>query len=209
MNYGNIKFHDIADGPGVRTSLFVSGCTHRCRGCFQPETWDFGYGKPYDANTESIILDSMSDGFVSGLTVLGGEPFEPSNQESLLNLYKRMRTDYPEKTIWCYTGYTWEELTGDGLCRCRETDEILSLIDVLVDGPFVESKKDLTLLFRGSSNQRIIDVPESLAAGEIVLWTATATARGYLDGNRPYRCPGSSIYRISTIGYQLRQRKKV
>lgn len=183
MNYGNVKYHDIADGPGVRTSLFVSGCTHHCRGCFQPETWDFGFGSPYTQETEDAVVGSMSDLYVAGLTVLGGEPFEPSNQRVLLELYRRMRREHPEKTIWCYSGYTWEELTGDGRCRCESTDEILSLIDVLVDGPFVESRKNLTLLFRGSENQRIIDVQASLKAGTPVLWTPTATARGY--GGKP------------------------
>lgn len=162
MHYGNIKTLDIADGEGIRTSLFVSGCTHRCRGCFQPETWDFGYGEEYTPETESAIIESLKPPYVDGLSVLGGEPFEPENQRVLVGLLGKVREAYPEKNVWVYSGYTWEELTSESRARCEVTDEMLSLIDVLVDGEFVESLRDMRLRFRGSSNQRIIDVKESL-----------------------------------------------
>ncbi|MBO5975903.1 MAG: anaerobic ribonucleoside-triphosphate reductase activating protein, partial [Oscillospiraceae bacterium] len=157
MNYGNIKFFDIADGPGVRTTLFVSGCSHHCPGCFQPETWDFDFGKPYTAETEEEIIASLAPDYVDGLTLLGGEPMEKVNQRALLPLVKKVRETYPNKDIWCYTGYTLEtDLLAPSRARCEVTDELLSLIDVLVDGEFVEAQRDLTLLFRGSRNQRLI-----------------------------------------------------
>lgn len=173
MNYGNIKPRDIADGIGVRVTLFVSGCTHHCKNCFQPETWDFSYGTPFTAQTEAELLEELSHSFIHGLTLLGGEPFEPDNQRALLPFLRRVRAELPGKTIWAYSGYTWEELTGavPSRCRCERTDEMLSLLDVLVDGEFVEELKDITLRFRGSSNQRLIDVPASLQSGEAVLWT--------------------------------------
>lgn len=170
MNYGNIKTCDVSNGIGVRTSLFVSGCTHHCKGCFNAETWDFSYGQPFTAETEALLLAELGKSYVSGLSVLGGEPFEPDNQRALLPFLRRVRESFPGKTIWVYSGYTWEELTGGSRARCEATEEMLSLIDVLVDGEFVEARKDISLRFRGSGNQRIINVPHSLAAGVIVLW---------------------------------------
>ena len=171
MNYGNIKFYDIADGPGVRTTLFVSGCSHHCPGCFQPETWDFDFGEEFTAETEQKIIDSLAPDYVDGLTLLGGEPMEKSNQRALLPLVRRVRESYPGKDIWCYTGYTLErDLLSPSRARCEVTDELLSLIDVLVDGEFIEAERDLTLLFRGSRNQRLIDLPATLEKGEVVLW---------------------------------------
>ena len=168
MNYANIKKRDIANGTGVRVTLFVSGCTHHCKGCFQPETWDFAYGQPFTRDTEDELLEALAPSFINGLTLLGGEPFEPDNQQALLPFLRRVRAAYPDKTIWAFSGYTWEELTGDSRARCACTDELLSLVDVLVDGEFVEALKDISLHFRGSSNQRVIDVPATRAGGTIV-----------------------------------------
>ena len=168
MNYGNIKKRDIANGTGVRVTRFVSGCTHHCKGCFQPETWDFAYGQSFTRDTEDELLEALAPSFINGLTLLGGEPFEPDNQQALLPFLRRVRTAYPDKTIWAFSGYTWEELTGDSRARCACTDELLSLVDVLVDGEFVEAFKDISLHFRGSSNQRVIDVPATRAGGTIV-----------------------------------------
>ena len=171
MNYGNIKFFDIADGPGVRTSLFVSGCSHHCPGCFQPETWDFAFGEEFTPEVEDKIIASLAPDYVDGLTLLGGEPMEKVNQRALLPFVKRLKEAYPHKNIWCYTGYTLEsDLLSESRARCEVTDELLSLIDVLVDGEFVEALRDLTLRFRGSRNQRLIDLPATLAKGETVLW---------------------------------------
>lgn len=171
MHYGEIKKCDIANGEGVRVSLFVSGCTHHCPGCFNQDTWDFGYGRAYTDETEQEILDALSPSYISGLTLLGGEPFEPANQEVLVRLLRKVRIRYPQKTIWCYTGYLFDrELRGESRARCAHTDEMLSMLDVLVDGRFVEAKKDIRLVFRGSSNQRIIDVKKSLETGEVVPW---------------------------------------
>ena len=170
MNYATIKFCDIANGIGIRTVLFVSGCTHHCKGCFQPETWDFSYGQPYTEVTEQQILDSLSPSYIHGLTLLGGEPMEPDNQRALLPLLRRLKTEYPRKTVWCYSGYTYEELTGVSRARCEVTDEMLSLIDVLVDGEFVLEKKNISLRFRGSENQRLIDLPRTREQGRVVLW---------------------------------------
>ena len=202
MYYGEIKKTDIADGPGVRVSLFVSGCTHHCEGCFQPETWNFGFGREYTAETEAEILEALAPDYITGLTVLGGEPMEPENQRALLPLYRAVRERLPEKTIWVYSGYTLDREilsdlpagavipsadpvdAGEGAgasdkpqvpfrsAHCEVTDEILSLIDVLVDGKFVLAKKDLSLRFRGSRNQRLIDVKRSLAEKNVVLWDA-------------------------------------
>ena len=170
MNYCNIKNCDIADGPGVRVTLFVSGCTNHCKGCFQPETWDFNYGEPFTRETEDKLIAMLEPHYIAGLTLLGGDPFEPSNQRALLPFVKRVRETCPGKTIWAYSGFTYEELRTDGSHpRCEVTDELLGLIDVLVDGRFVEEKKDLRLRFRGSSNQRIIDVRRTLASGGVVL----------------------------------------
>lgn len=170
MNYGTIKKYDIANGEGVRVSLFVSGCTHHCKNCFNEEAWDFGYGKPFTADTEQEIMDALSADYINGLTLLGGEPFEPENQKVLLPFLRRVRERFPEKDIWCYTGYSLErELLADSRARCEYTDEMLSFIDVLVDGRFVEELKDISLPFRGSSNQRIIDLKATLESGCAVL----------------------------------------
>ena len=172
MNYCNIKYCDIANGEGVRTTLFVSGCTNHCEECFQPETWNFDYGEPFTEAVEGKILDSLKPFYVNGLTLLGGEPFEPSNQRALIPFLKRVREAYPDKNIGCFTGFTLDgELWRDGSHpRCEVTDEMLALIDVLVDGRFVRALKDISLKFRGSSNQRIIDVKKTLEKGEIVLY---------------------------------------
>ena len=168
MNYGTIKNCDIANGVGVRVTLFVSGCRNHCPGCFQPETWNFAYGQPFTGETEEELLRLLKPGYINGLTLLGGDPFEPENQCALLPFLRKVRTAYPEKDVWAYTGYTWEQLTS-GVHRVRlpETVEMLNLIDILVDGPFVQEKKNIRLHFRGSENQRIIDVKRSLASGNI------------------------------------------
>jgi anaerobic ribonucleoside-triphosphate reductase activating protein len=170
MNYGEIKKTDIADGIGVRVSLFVSGCTHHCKNCFNESTWDFNYGEPYTRETEKEILAALKPTYITGLTLLGGEPFEPSNQRELIKLLKKVRDEMPDKTVWCYSGYTYEELTGKSRVVCEYTDEMLSMINVLVDGEFVEEKKDIRLKFCGSSNQRIIDIEKTRKSGNIVLW---------------------------------------
>ena len=159
MNYGAIKDYDIANGPGVRVSLFVSGCRHHCKGCFNPETWSFQYGEPFTEETEARILEALSPSYIQGFTLLGGEPFEPENQQVLVGLLQKIRATYPTKDIWCYTGYLYDtDLPEGGKVHTDVTDEMLSYIDVLVDGEFVEAQKDITLVFRGSSNQRIWDV---------------------------------------------------
>ncbi len=171
MHYGEIKKCDIANGEGVRVSLFVSGCTHRCPGGFNQDTWDFVYGKEYTEETEQEILNALSPGYINGLSLLGGEPFEPQNQEVLVKLLRKVRERYPEKNVWCYSGYLFDrELLSESRARCGYTDEMLSMIDILVDGRFVEKLKDIRLVFRGSSNQRLIDVKKSLETGDIVLW---------------------------------------
>lgn len=168
MYYGEIKNKDIANGEGVRVTLFVSGCTNHCENCFQPQTWDFEYGKPFTKETEDYILSLLEPGYISGLTLLGGEPFEPANQRTLVPFLRRVRAERPEKNIWGWSGFTWEELHTEGSYpRCEVTDEMLSLLDVLVDGRFVEKLKDVTLRFRGSSNQRLIDLNATRAAGEL------------------------------------------
>lgn len=171
MHYGEIKNCDIANGPGVRISLFVSGCTNHCKNCFQPQTWDFKYGNPFTKETESKILDMLTPSYINGLTVLGGEPFEPSNQRVLYPFLKRVAEQYPQKNIWMFSGFTFEELRRNGSHpRCEVTDDILSLIDVLVDGRYDEALKNLSLKFRGSSNQRLIDIKATLSENKIVLW---------------------------------------
>ncbi len=172
MHYGEIKKCDVANGPGVRVTLFVSGCTNRCEGCFQPQTWDFCFGKPFTRETEDMLLEWLSPAYVAGLTLLGGEPFEPENQRALLPFVRRVKAAYPGKTIWAFSGFYLEnELLKDGSHpRCEATDELLSLIDVLVEGRFVLAQKDISLKFRGSRNQRIVDMNKSREAGEIVLW---------------------------------------
>ena len=171
MNYATIKKYDVANGVGVRVSLFVSGCTHRCKGCFNAEAWDFSYGSPYTEETEEEMLEAIGKSFIAGLSLLGGEPFEPCNQRALLPLLRKFKERYPDKTAWCYSGYMYDtDLQSGGRAHCEATDEMLSLLDVLVDGEFIEAQKDLKLRFRGSANQRIIDVPRSLAQGKVVLW---------------------------------------
>lgn len=170
MNYGEIKNYDIANGEGVRVSLFVSGCTHHCKNCFNPETWSFEYGKPFTKETEDYIIECLFPDYIDGLSLLGGEPFEPQNQEVLLPFLRKVKNELPNKNIWCYTGYLFDrELLSESRARCEFTDEMLSLIDVLVDGEFVQAMHDISLAFRGSSNQRIIDVQKSLETGEVKL----------------------------------------
>lgn len=170
MYYGEIKNCDVANGEGVRVSLFVSGCTNHCENCFQPETWAFDYGKPFTRETEDALLELLRPDFVSGLTLLGGEPFEPENQRVLLPFVRRVREAYPQKTVWAFSGFTLEELLRPGsYAHCEATEELLALLDVLVDGRFVERLKDITLRFRGSSNQRLIDLNRTRAEGKICL----------------------------------------
>lgn len=170
MNYAGIKYYDIANGTGCRTVLFVSGCRHHCEGCFQPQTWDFGYGEPFDAKVQQELLDSLAPDYVSGLTLLGGEPFEEENQRELVPFVGKVRELYPKKNIWAYTGYVYDkDLVEGGRKHTEDTDELLSMIDILVDGPFVQAQKDITLKFRGSRNQRIIDLQKTIACGKIVL----------------------------------------
>ena len=168
MYYANIKNCDIANGPGVRVSLFVSGCTHRCPGCFNEVAWDFSYGEPFTQETIDSIIAMLKPGYIQGLTLLGGEPFEPQNQSAVVELLRQVKATCPEKDIWAFSGYLFEKDILSG--RLGDTAEYLSYLDVLVDGPFVESKKNLSLRFRGSENQRLIDVKQSLAAGETILW---------------------------------------
>ena len=168
MNYATIKNCDIANGPGVRVSLFVSGCTHRCPGCFNEVAWDFDYGEPFTEAVMDSILEMLRPDYIRGLTLLGGEPFEPQNQGPVVELLRRIKQEMPEKSIWAFSGYLFDKDILSG--RIGDCREYLSYLDVLVDGPFVLAKKNLSLRFRGSENQRLIDVPASLAAGEVVLW---------------------------------------
>lgn len=170
MNYATIKNCDIANGPGVRISLFVSGCTHHCKGCFNEVAWDFDYGESFTQQTIRTILDMMKPGYIKGLTLLGGEPFEPQNQGPIVELLRQVKKAYPQKSIWAFSGYLYEKITSHTLGDWAVTQEFLSYLDVLVDGPFVEEKKNLALRFRGSENQRLIDMPATLASGKIVLW---------------------------------------
>jgi anaerobic ribonucleoside-triphosphate reductase activating protein len=172
MHYGELKKCDIANGTGVRVTLFVSGCTNHCEGCFQPQTWDFCYGRPFTEETEAELFAELDKGYVDGLTVLGGEPFEPKNQPTLTALLRRVKERYPNKTVWCFTGFRLhDELLCDGSYpRTELTDEMLSYIDILVDGRFMLELKDISLQFRGSRNQRIIDMNKTRQSGEIVIW---------------------------------------
>lgn len=168
MNYADIRPIDVANGPGIRVSIFVSGCTHRCKECFNPETWDFGYGQPFGEEQIQTILGHLSKSYIKGLSLLGGEPFEPQNQEAVLELVERVRAAYPEKDVWCYSGYLFEDLAAGKVGS--HSRELLEALDVLVDGPFILEKKDLGLRFRGSSNQRLIDVKASLETVEVRNW---------------------------------------
>lgn len=174
MNYATIKWYDISNGPGVRVSLYVSGCRNHCKNCFNPETWDFCYGQPFTEEVENKILEAMEPEYIRGFTLLGGDPFEPENAEVLAPFMRKMRKRYPEKSLWCFTGYDFERdlLTG----KKGDPDtvmKILRCLDVLVDGRFVEELKDLNLRFRGSSNQRIILMKETLKKDKVVLWDGT------------------------------------
>lgn len=173
MNYATIKWTDIANGEGVRISLFVSGCTHRCKNCFNQIAWDFNYGQPFDAAVEEKILNELSADYIAGISLLGGEPLEPQNQEALYPFIKKLKERYPQKTIWCYTGFVFNEKKGllkEGKKNTAITKELISMFDVLVDGAYIEKLKDIRLKFRGSSNQRVIDVPKTLTQGECVLY---------------------------------------
>lgn len=171
MNYAEIKTCDVANGPGVRVSLFVSGCTHHCEGCFNKEAWNFNFGKPFTDEVIDDIIEYMKPDYIKGITLLGGEPLEQTNQQGLLPLLRKIDHIYPEKNIWCFTGYDFEkDVIGRMMKEWDETKEFMSYIDVLVDGEFMIDKKDLNLVFKGSSNQRTIMVQESLAEGRIIYW---------------------------------------
>lgn len=165
MKYAQIFYADVGNGPGVRISLFVSGCTHHCKGCFNESAWDFNYGEEFTDSVQESLLGELRPNHISGLTLLGGEPMEPQNQRALLPFLRRVKEGMPNKTIWLYSGYTFEELTGESRARCEVTDEFLSLCDILVDGEFVQEKKNIRLKFRGSENQRTLNLPESLKSG--------------------------------------------
>ena len=168
MNYAGIKYCDIANGTGCRTVLFVSGCRNACKGCFQPQTWDFGYGEPFDEKVQKEVLDSLAPDYITGITLLGGEPFEPENQKELVPFMRKVAAQYPNKNVWAFTGYIYDkDLIAGGRRHTEDTDELLSMIDVLVDGPFVEELKDITLKFRGSSNQRGLNLRETIRTGKI------------------------------------------
>lgn len=171
MNYADIKQYDVANGVGVRVSLFVSGCTHHCKECFNKEAWDFHYGKPFTEKEIDLIIEYLKPDYVSGLSLLGGEPMEPSNQEGLLPLMRKVHEQYPQKNVWCYSGYLFDKDIVERMCKESEvTRELLSYIDILVDGEFMIEKKNLKVNFRGSDNQRIIDVKKSLETGKVVHW---------------------------------------
>ena len=171
MNYAGIKYTYIANGLGCRTVLFVSGCRNHCKDCFQPHTWDFNYGAEFDEKVQQEILDSLKPDYVQGLTLLGGEPFEPENQVELVKFVRKVKEQHPKKDIWAFTGYIYDQdLIPGGRKYCEATDELLSMLDVLVDGPFIAEQKNLMLKFRGSSNQRVLNMKETLKSGEIVLF---------------------------------------
>ena len=184
MNYAAIKKNDIANGTGVRVSLFVSGCRHRCKNCFNSEAWDFNYGKPFDILVIEEILDAIDKKYINGLSILGGEPFEPENQDGLLTLLKMFKQRFPQKDVWCYTGFTFYELCDKNNENADKIKSMLSYIDVLVDGKFVEELKNLSLMFRGSENQNIIDVKKSLKENRVIL----------LDGNWTRKMGSNNIY---------------
>ena len=167
MNYGEIKQFSIENGPGVRVSLFVSGCSHHCPGCFSPMTWDFAYGRPFTRETQALILTMLRPSYMAGLTLLGGDPGEPANQQALLPLLRQVREEMPATDVWVYSGYLYEDFLPGGRACCQGTPEFLSLCDVLVDGPFIEDKKNLLLSFRGSENQRIIDLKKTQETGVV------------------------------------------
>lgn len=170
MNYANIKYYDIANGVGVRTSLFVSGCRNCCEDCFNKETWSFTFGEPYTESVEEQILDSLAPAYVSGLTVLGGEPFEKENQAAVLALIKKVKERYPQKTVWIFSGFTFEEIMEGSRVSSNTARDILALADVLVDGRFEKDKKNISLKFRGSENQRIIDLKQTFSCKAVSLW---------------------------------------
>ena len=171
MHIAEIKKTDIANGEGVRVSLFVSGCTRRCKNCFNSIAWDFGYGRPFTDEVEEELLEALAPDYIAGLSLLGGDPFEPANQRGLLPFIKRVKERFPQKTVWCYTGYTYEDgAIKESQANCEATRPLMTLLDVLVDGPFVEQLKDIRLKFRGSSNQRVIDVQRSLKEGNVTLY---------------------------------------
>lgn len=170
MHYGNLKKYDVANGEGVRVSLFVSGCRVNCPHCFQKETWDFNYGEEFTAQTEQAILDALAPSYIKGLTVLGGEPFEKENQETLVKLYRKVKAQYPDKSIWSFSGYLFDKDIITGKRHFEVTDEILSYLDVLIDGPFNNDLRNISLAFRGSENQRVIDVQASLKTKSVVLY---------------------------------------
>lgn len=171
MNYANIKYNDIANGPGVRTSLFVSGCRHKCKGCFNQEAWDFEYGEQFSHNTIDTIIASLQPSYIAGLTLLGGEPLDPKNQEAVLHLLESVKSHYPSKSIWCFTGYTYEkDFLENGPAYTDNVQLLFSYIDVLVDGKFVQEQYDITLQFRGSQNQRLIDLKKTRENQTVVWW---------------------------------------
>ncbi len=171
MNYAEIKKTDIANGEGVRVSLFVSGCRRHCKNCFNKVTWDFSYGKPFTQDVQNELLEALAPDYIAGLTLLGGDPMEPENQRALLPFVRRVREDLPQKTIWCYTGYTYHDgAIEEEQANCEVTRQFISLLDVLVDGRFVEELKDIRLVFCGSSNQRVIDIKRSIESGSVVLY---------------------------------------
>ncbi len=169
MNYANIKAFSIENGTGVRVSLFVSGCRHHCKGCFNAETWDFNYGQPFTAETEDEVIEAMRPDYMAGLTLLGGDPAEPENQEALLPLLRRVKNELPGKTVWTYTGYLYEDFLPGGRAYCAATEEYLSLCDIMVDGPFILEKKNIQLKFRGSENQRVIDLAKTREQNKVVI----------------------------------------
>lgn len=169
MNYAGIKYCDVANGTGCRTVLFVSGCRNACKGCFQPQTWDFGYGEVFDDKVQKEVIDSLEPDYIDGITLLGGEPFEEENQKALLVFMRKLKKLYPSKNVWAFTGYIYDkDLVAGGRKHTKDTDELLSMIDVLVDGPFMEELKDISLKFRGSSNQRILDLQQTIESKTIV-----------------------------------------